>query len=85
MAPGSGVVHVCVKGGEWMNRKEAGKMIRLARMRSGMTQDELARKLNVKQGTVGAWEIGYSFPRPKSMVKLCEILRIPVEELLKAG
>lgn len=68
-----------------MNRVEAGKMIRLARMRSGMTQDELARKLNVKQGTVGAWEIGYSFPRPKSMVKLCEILNIPVEELLKAG
>jgi transcriptional regulator with XRE-family HTH domain len=68
-----------------MNRIEAGKMIRLARMRSGMTQDELARKLNVKQGTVGAWEIGYSFPRPKSMVKLCEILNIPVEELLKAG
>jgi transcriptional regulator with XRE-family HTH domain len=68
-----------------MNRIEAGKMIRLARMRSGMTQDELARKLNVKQGTVRAWEIGYSFPRPKSMVKLCEILNIPVEELLKAG
>lgn len=67
-----------------MNRIEAGKMIRLARIRSGMTQEELAKALNVKQGTVGGWEIGYSFPRPKSMVKLCEILKIPVEELLKA-
>lgn len=68
-----------------MNRAKAGGMIRDARIRSGMTQTELARKLNVKQGTVGAWEIGYSFPRPKSMVRLCEILKIPVDELLKAG
>ena len=68
-----------------MNRAKAGWMIRDARIRSGMTQTELARKLNVKQGTVGAWEIGYSFPRPKSMVRLCEILKIPVDELLKAG
>ena len=68
-----------------MNRAKAGVLIRDARLKSGMTQTELARKLNVKQGTVGAWEIGYSFPRPKSMVRLCEILKIPVDELLKAG
>ena len=68
-----------------MNRSEAGKMIKQARLCRGLTQQQLARLLNVKQGTVGAWEIGYSFPRPKSMVKLCEILSIPVEELLKVG
>ena len=68
-----------------MNRAKAGGVIRVARMKAGMTQAELAQKLNVKQGTVGAWEIGYSFPRPKSMVRLCEILKIPVEELLKVG
>lgn len=68
-----------------MNRVEAGKVIRLARMRRGLTQAQLARLLNVKQGTVGAWEIGYSFPRPNSMVKLCEVLHITVDELLKVG
>lgn len=68
-----------------MNRAKAGGMIRDARIRHGMTQSELAKRLNVKQGTVGAWEIGYAFPRPKSMVKLCEILKIPVEDLLKVG
>ena len=68
-----------------MSRAKAGEMIRTARVKAGMTQTEIARKLNVKQGTVGAWEIGYSFPRPKSMVRLCEILKIPVDELLKAG
>ena len=68
-----------------MSRKDAGKMISEARKLKGMSQVELAKKLNVTQGTVGSWEIGISFPRPKSMVKLCELLQIPVEELIKAG
>ena len=68
-----------------MNRAKAGEMIRIARLRNGMTQQELAKLLNVKQGTVGAWEIGYAFPRPKSMVRLCEVLKISVSDLLKAG
>jgi transcriptional regulator with XRE-family HTH domain len=68
-----------------MNAAKAGRLIRDARLRKGMTQVELARKLNVKQGTVGAWEIGYSFPRPKSLVKVCGLLEIPIDEMLQAG
>ena len=68
-----------------MARNEAGKMIRLARVEAGLTQEELARKLNVTQGTVGSWEIGIAFPRPKTMVRLCDILNIPIAELAKAG
>ena len=68
-----------------MNRANAGRLIRDARIRHGYTQIALARKLKVSQATVGAWEIGYTFPRPPKMVKLCEILEIPVDELLKAG
>ena len=68
-----------------MDRAKSGSMIRMARLKKGLTQTELARKLNVSQGTVGAWEIGYSFPKPKSMVKLCEVLKIQVEDLIKAG
>lgn len=68
-----------------MSRKDAGKMIRKARRQKGMSQMELARTLNVSQGAVALWETGQSFPRPKSMVKMCELLQIPVEELIKAG
>lgn len=68
-----------------MDREKAGELIKRARIVNGMTQYELAKKLHVSQGTVGAWEIGYSFPRPKSMLRLCEILSIPIEELMKAG
>lgn len=68
-----------------MDRVKAGKVIRLARLRRGLTQIQLARLLGVKQGTVGAWEIGYSFPRPASVVKLCKVLEIQVDDLLKVG
>ena len=68
-----------------MDKVKAGKMIRQARQWMGITQHELAAMLNVTQGTVASWEIGTAFPRPRSMVKLCEVLKIPVENLLKAG
>lgn len=68
-----------------MERARAGELIRTARIVNGMTQQELAKKLHVSQGTVGAWEIGYAFPRPKSIVRLCEILSIPIDKLMKAG
>lgn len=68
-----------------MRRLDTGDIIRKARIRNGLTQVELAHQLNVKQGTVGCWEIGRTLPRPKSMVKLCEILKIPIDDLIKAG
>jgi transcriptional regulator with XRE-family HTH domain len=73
------------KGGEFMKRERAGDLIRTARIRNGLTQVELANRLNVTQGSVGCWEIGKTLPRPKSMVKLCEILKIPIDDLIKAG
>ena len=68
-----------------MDKKKAGKLIKARRFFMGMTQGELAAILNVTQGTVATWETGVAFPRPKSLIKLCDVLKIPVEELLKAG
>lgn len=63
-----------------------GNRIKLARLKAGMTQAQLAKVLNVTQGTVGSWEVGIAFPRPRNLVKLSEVLKIPVSELLrKAG
>lgn len=60
-------------------------MIRDARIKQGMTQVELAYRLKVSQGAVGCWELGISFPRPKTLVEMCMVLKIPVQELIKAG
>ena len=68
-----------------MELKGIGQMIRLARMKKGMTQADLAENIGVSQGAVGQWEQGMTIPRPKHIVRLSSLLDIPVEELLKAG
>lgn len=68
-----------------MDRNGIGQMIRVARIKKGMTQKDLADALCVSQGAVGQWEIGITLPKPKNMLPLSELLEIPVEELLKVG
>lgn len=74
------------EGGESMAinaPSKIGQMIRDARLRKGWTQTELATRLNVKQGTVGCWEIDRAFPRPGTLVRLSDLLEIPIDKLLK--
>ena len=68
-----------------MNKSEAGKRIKIARVIKGFTQSELAEKLGVKQASVALWENGRSFPRPGLLPKLSELLELSIDELLKAG
>ena len=68
-----------------MDMKGIGQMIRLARIKKGMTQADLAETIGVSQGAVGQWEQGMTTPRTKHIVRLSSLLEIPVEELLKAG
>jgi transcriptional regulator with XRE-family HTH domain len=68
-----------------MRRVEIGKRIKKERIRHGLTQSELAEKLEVSQGAIGSWEIGFTVPKAQNLLKLSEILEIPIDELLKAG
>ena len=68
-----------------MRTAEIGERIRKARIKHGLTQSALADKLNISQGAVGMWETGLNAPKTENLVKLSEILGIPIDELLKAG
>ena len=68
-----------------MSNPDAGNVIRIARIKAGFSQTSLAKRLNVKQATVCNWETGRSLPKPQTMVRLSELLKIPVEKLLKVG
>ena len=68
-----------------MEHNGIGQMIRLARIKKGMTQSDLAGVMNVSQGAVGQWESGITLPKARNIAKLSEVLEIPVEKLLKAG
>ncbi len=56
--------------------------IKTSRKSRGLSQDELAIKLNVVRQTVSKWERGLSVPDSEMLISLSEILEIPVSTLL---
>lgn len=56
--------------------------IKKSRKSKGLSQDELAIKLNVVRQTVSKWERGLSVPDSEMLISLSEILEIPVSTLL---
>ena len=58
-----------------------GRLIRYYRVRLGLTQIDLAEKLEVSLNTVCSWEKGYIKPTVKHWYKLCQLLQIPAEYL----
>ena len=67
-----------------MSNKSIGEMISSLRKEKGMTQNDLAEKMNVTDKAVSKWERNLSFPDVNSIPKLAEILDTTVEELLNA-
>lgn len=52
-----------------------------ARTRLGMTQRDLASKLNIAQSSVALWETGKNVPSGKNLIKLSQLLGVAVEDL----
>ena len=51
------------------------------RSAAGLTQAQLAKKMNVDQSTVSLWESGKNNPQKKCHKKLAKVLGCTVEEL----
>ena len=64
--------------------KSLGETISYLRKKKGMTQNELAEKMNVTDKAVSKWERDLSCPDINTISKLAEVLGVSVEELLKA-
>ncbi len=67
-----------------MNNKNIGELISSLRKAKGMTQYDLAVKMNITDKAVSKWERNLSYPDISSISKLSEILGVTVEELLNA-
>ena len=57
--------------------------IKAIRKSKGLSQQELAVKLNVVRQTVSKWEQGISEPSTSNMIALAKLYRVTPEELLK--
>jgi putative transcriptional regulator len=56
--------------------------LKALRIKKGMTQKELATRLNVVRQTISKWEKGLSVPDSELLIKLAEILEVSVSQLL---
>ena len=56
--------------------------IRAIRKSKGLSQEELAIKLNVVRQTISKWERGLSVPDSDMLISISEVLETPVSTLL---
>ena len=56
--------------------------IKAVRQSKGLSQEELAIKLNVVRQTVSKWERGLSVPDSEMLISISEVLETPVSTLL---
>ena len=65
-----------------MDQLKIGMFIAERRKSVGLTQMQLAEKLNITDRAVSKWERGKAMPDSSIMLDLCEILEITVNDLL---
>ena len=57
--------------------------IKELRIGKGMTQEELAKKMEVERSTVAKWETGVAFPPGNKLPKLAEVLGCTIDDLYR--
>lgn len=62
-----------------MEKEEIGKKIKILRKTRGLTQEQLAEKVNVKRATISNYEIGRRSPHIKELEDISEALGVNLE------
>lgn len=67
-----------------MKRKDYKPMLELKvrRIRKGMNQTELAKKVGVSQNTISFYERGLRYPKKHTLDKLAEVLECDIREIV---
>ena len=59
---------------------EIGNKLNQLRKLSGMTQEQLAEKLNVSRQTISKWETDSTSPDLESIVRVCKIFHVSLDD-----
>lgn len=60
-----------------------GEKLKYARLRAGMTQEEVVNKISVTRQTMSNWENDRTYPDLASVVKLSDLYQVPLDDLLR--
>lgn len=55
------------------------------RAREGMTQEQLAERLEVSRQSVSKWESAASYPEMDTIIKLCDVFHVDMDTLLRGS
>ena len=57
-------------------------MFKDLRVSAGLTQEEMAKRLNISRSTIAMWETGESFPRTDKLKEIAQLLHCTLDDLL---
>lgn len=60
---------------------ELAQRIRACRQRRGLSQEVLAERMQVSRQAVTKWEAGKACPSTEKLLRLSQVLEVPLEEL----
>lgn len=55
--------------------------LKAARVNSGLTQEQVAKRMNVDVSTIAKWEKGRTSPTAERFSRLCEIYGASIDEI----
>ena len=64
------------------NLMKFGDNLKLIRKNKGMSQEELAEKVNVTRQSVSKWENGEAYPEMNNILELCKIFNCKINDLV---
>ena len=62
-----------------------GENLQYLRAREGVTQEQLAERLDVSRQSVSKWESAASYPEMDTLLKLCDMFRVDMDTLLRGS
>ena len=62
-----------------------GEKLQQLRKRAGLSQEQLAVRIDVSRQAVSKWELGESLPDTENVIKLCDLFDVTADALLRNG
>ena len=66
-----------------MDQKKVGLFLKMLRNEKGLTQEQLAEKLNVSNRSVSRWETGSTLPDISLIIELADYYDVDIKELVE--